>query len=138
MSASERAVQTSRSPAASLAADLVDRVEELLLAVEKSGQPLEIDPQRSRLFELFVMADAGGFLAEDAARDLSCDGIGRELASRWDLSRNIVPGATNLSGLPAGQLSKLRLLWAFMRMWMEWTYAWQRWDEFHGPGERRA
>ena len=25
----------------------------------------------------------------------------------------------------------MRLLWSVMRMWMEWTYAWQRWAEFH-------
>ncbi|MGQ0633288.1 MAG: hypothetical protein ACT4QC_01650 [Planctomycetaceae bacterium] len=138
MSPFEPVAQKSDTPAASLAGDLVDQVEDLLLAVERSGQPLEVDPHRSRLFELFVMADAGGFLAEEATHDLSCDGVGRELAARWDLARNITPDATNLGALPAGQLSKLRLLWAFMRMWMEWTYAWQRWDEFHRPGGRGA
>ena len=28
-------------------------------------------------------------------------------------------------------LQKMRSLWSIMRMWMEWTYAWQRWPEFH-------
>ena len=41
------------------------------------------------------------------------------------------PGGADLTALPPAQLSKLRVLWAFMRMWMEWTYAWQRWNEFH-------
>jgi hypothetical protein len=33
--------------------------------------------------------------------------------------------------MPADQLAKMRLLWSVMRMWMEWDYAWERWDEFH-------
>lgn len=28
--------------------------------------------------------------------------------------------------LPAEQLERMRLLWSVMRMWMEWSYAWQR------------
>jgi hypothetical protein len=28
-------------------------------------------------------------------------------------------------------LKRLKLLSSFIRMWMEWTYAWQRWHEFH-------
>jgi hypothetical protein len=33
--------------------------------------------------------------------------------------------------LPPEQLAQMRALWSFLRMWMEWTYAWQRWREFH-------
>jgi len=25
----------------------------------------------------------------------------------------------------------MRMLWSFLRMWMEWAYAWERWSEFH-------
>ena len=126
---------SSNNPGSKLAADLIDQVEELLLHVEQERQAVEVDPHRGRLFELFVMADASGFLAADAEHDLTCDGIGRELASRWELARQMgggAPGTTpNPAQLPPAQLSKMRLLWSFMRMWMEWTYAWQRWSEFH-------
>jgi len=123
------------SPGAALANDLVDQIESLLLSAESAERPLEIEPYRSRLFELFVMAEATGFLEEGAERDLTCDGVGRELASRWNLAASVGPGGVSqASSLPARHLSKLRLLWSFMRMWMEWTYAWKRWPEFHQPG----
>lgn len=127
---------TTTSPAAALAGTLIDQIEELLRGAERSGQPLEVDPHRSRLFELFVMADAGGFLAEGAEPDLSCDCVGRELAGRWKIARNMQSGSASLAGLPPSQLSKVRVLWAFMRMWMEGTYAWQRWGEFHDRDAR--
>jgi hypothetical protein len=120
------------SPGTRLALDLIDRVEQLLRAAERAGQPLEIEPHRGRLFELFVMAEATGFLADPSENDLTCDGIGRELSSRWELAKSVGTGLSQPSSLPTAQLAKLRLLWSFMRMWMEWTYAWQRWAEFHG------
>lgn len=120
------------SPGSALALNLVDQIEELLLSAESAGQPIEIEPHRARLFELFVMADATGFLEEGADIDLSCDGIGRDLSTRWDLARSMGPGGLAAAGsLPPGQLARVRLLWSFMRMWMEWTYAWKRWSEFH-------
>ena len=30
-----------------------------------------------------------------------------------------------------GESRTERLLWSVMRMWMEWDYAWERWEEFH-------
>ena len=33
--------------------------------------------------------------------------------------------------LTGDQLAQMRSLWSVMRMWMEWTYAWDRWVEFH-------
>ena len=127
------------TPGASLARELVDQIEELLLSAEKAGQPLEVDPQRKRLFELFVMADATGFLEEEAEQDLTCDGIGRDLAARWNLSKGIGPGNLSILGsLPPAQMARLRLLWSFMRMWMEWTYAWKRWGEFHSAAGPQA
>jgi len=121
------------SPGKALAHDLIDRIDDLLQRATASGQPIEIDPHRSQMFELFVMSEATGFLEEGAAEDLSCDGIARDLADRWNLARNLAGGLSQAASLPPEQLSRLRLLWSFMRMWMEWTYAWQRWDEFHKP-----
>lgn len=125
--------ETNKStPGAALAQGIIDQVEELLLTVERAGQPLEVDPHRSRLFELFVMAEATGFLESGEDEDLSCDGIGRELSTRWNLAKAVGPAGLSQPGsIPAKQLAKVRLLWSFMRMWMEWTYAWKRWGEFH-------
>ena len=122
-----------RSPGASLAHDLVDQIDEVLHSAFSEGQPIELDPHRARLFELFVMAEATGFLKEGSEPDLSCDGIARDLAARWNLAQNMPGGLSQSSSLPPEQLRRLRVLWSFMRMWMEWSYAWKRWDEFHGP-----
>ena len=119
------------TPGAALAHDLVNRIDDVLQSAAASGQPIELDPNRSRLFELFVMAEATGFLEEGAECDLSCDGIARELAGRWDLAGSLGGDISRAASLPPEHLARLRLLWSFMRMWMEWTYAWQRWDEFH-------
>jgi hypothetical protein len=125
------------SPGKALADDLVNRVNEVLQNAADSGQPIEIDPHRARLFELFVMSEATGFLDEGAEHDLSCDGIARDLADRWKLARNLGGDISQPSALPPDQLKRLRLLWSFMRMWMEWTYAWQRWEEFHNTNPAR-
>jgi hypothetical protein len=121
------------SPGATLARDLIDQIEDVLKNAKTQGQPIEIDPHRARLFELFVMADATGFVEEGSDPDLSCDGVARDLAARWNLAQNLGGGLSQPSSLPPEQLSRLRLLWSFMRLWMEWSYAWKRWDEFHGP-----
>jgi len=120
-----------RSPGAALAHDIVERIADVLQTASTKGQPIELDPHRAALFELFVMAEATGFLVEGSEPDLSCDGIARELAGHWNLAQNMPGGLSQPSALPPDQLARLRLLWSFMRMWMEWTYAWQRWDEFH-------
>lgn len=121
------------SVGASLAANIIDRIEELLIHTEQAGEAIEIDPHRGRLFELFVMAEAAGFVADDSEPDLSSDGVARELARRWDLAKTVGSGISQPSKLPPPHLSKMRLMWSFMRMWMEWTYAWKRWGEFHEP-----
>ncbi len=119
------------SPGRALANDLIGRVDEVLQCATASGQPIELDPQRSQLFELFVMAEATGFLVEGGEVDLSCDGVARELADRWNMARDLGGQPSPPGALAPEQLTRLRLLWSFMRMWMEWTYAWQRWKEFH-------
>jgi hypothetical protein len=127
------------TPGRALAHDLVERIDDILQGARASGQPIELDPHRSRLFELFVMAEATGFLKEGGEADLSCDGVARALADRWSLARNLGGELSQPSALPPEQLSRLRMLWSFMRMWMEWSYAWQRWDEFHtSSSPRRA
>lgn len=130
------------NPGIKLAADVVDQIEELLLTAEGANQPVEVEPHRDRLFELFVLADASGFMVEDSDPDLTCDGIGRELATRWELAKHmggVAKGSLpNPSQMPAEQLVKMRLLWSFMRMWMEWTYAWRRWNEFHLSAQRKG
>jgi len=115
----------------SLAADIIRQVAALLLEAEAETKPLEIDPYRSRLFELFVTAEGAGYLEEDAQPSLEADVLCRELSTSWgltDAARSSVEQDQNLS---PESLSKMRLLWSIMRMWMEWDYAWQRWGEFH-------
>ncbi len=123
-----------------LARDIIDRIETLILEADQEQQPLELDPYRERLFELFVMAEATGFVleTEDEAPDLSCDGVGHELAQRWNLADAVRNSMEQQSRLDGPQLAKMRLMWSFMRMWMEWTYAWQRWEEFHSTDGGRG
>jgi len=121
----------------SLALQIFDRLEQLLLAAENETRPLELDPYRSQLFELFVMAEAAGFLEEESDPDLSGDGISHELARRWKLADAAREAVSQQAKLPAEHLSRMRLLWSCLRMWMEWTYAWQRWPEFHGEQAAR-
>ena len=124
-------MSTSVNETATLATRILDRVEELILLAERETKPLEIDPLRSELFELFVTANGAGYTAEDSDPDLSADGLCRALGLRWGLA-DAAKSAVNSSGrIPPAQLSKMRLLWSVMRMWMEWTYAWNRWAEFH-------
>ena len=124
-------MSTSVNETATLATRILDRVEELILLAERETKPLEIDPLRSELFELFVTANGAGYTVEGSDPDLTADGICRVLGTRWGLA-DATKSAMNSTGrLPAAQLSKMRLLWSVMRMWMEWSYAWERWQEFH-------
>ncbi len=124
-------MSTSVNETANLATRILDRIEELILQAERDTKPLEIDPLRGELFELFVTANGAGYTAESSEPDLTADGLCRTLGQRWGLA-DAAKDAVNSSGrLPASHLSKMRLLWSVMRMWMEWTYAWDRWAEFH-------
>ena len=115
----------------SLASDLINRIDALLLDAEQKTKPIEVEPYREQLFELFVTADGAGYLKEDVGVDLSADGLCKLLADRWGLAEEARLSTANQSKLNPAQLSKMRLLWSLMRMWMEWTYAWSRWVEFH-------
>jgi hypothetical protein len=92
---------------------------------------LEIEPFRGQLFELFVTAFQSGYTSEDADPDLTADGVCRELSLRWGLTMAARDAVAQQTKLPPDQLAKMRLLWSLLRMWMEWTYAWSRWPEFH-------
>jgi hypothetical protein len=83
------------------------------------------------LFESFVTANAAGMAREGADPDLTSDGLCRRLAERWGLRAATEDSVRSQSRLPPDQLARMRSLWSVMRMWMEWTYAWERWPEFH-------
>lgn len=121
----------------SLAKSILDQVDRLVREAEQAARPLEIEPYRGQLFELFVMADGADLLKSPAVdderpeNDLTADGLCRTLAERWNLADATRESFSNQTRLPKEHLARMRLLWSVMRMWMEWTYAWQRWPEFH-------
>lgn len=117
-----------------LANDIIQRVANVVSEAEAETKPLELEPYRGRLFELFVMADAAGFVAEDADIDLTADNLCRELASLWGLTSATQDATEAQEKLSPENLSKMRILWTVLRLWMEWDYAWKRWEEFH-PGK---
>lgn len=114
-----------------LAEDILDEIHDLVLQAESETRPLELDPFRSRLFELFVAAEGGGCLEEDSPLDLSADGLCQHLAGRWGLAEAAQESVRVQGKLTPPELARMRLLWSVMRMWMEWDYAWKRWREFH-------
>ena len=114
-----------------LAGDIVDRIESLLLDAEATTRPLELDPYRGKLFELFVTAHAAGLLVEGGEADLTADGISGHLASRWNLADVAQASVSRQEKLRTKSLGRMRMLWSFLRMWMEWGYSWDRWPEFH-------
>ena len=124
-------MQDQTSVGQSLANDLLNRIESLLLEAKQATKPLELDPYRGQLFELFVMAEAAGFVQDDSQPDLTAEGICHILGERWGLADATRSSLEQQSKLSPEHLGKRRLLWSLMRMWMEWAYAWQRWQEFH-------
>ncbi len=110
---------------------ILDRIEALICEAEQTTKPLELDPYRSQLFELFVTANGAGYTQDDSDPDLSADGLCRALGARWGLANAARESLTHQTRMPQEHLSKMRLLWSVMRMWMEWDYAWERWEEFH-------
>jgi len=110
---------------------IIDRIEQLILEAESQTKPLELDPYRSQLFELFVTADGAGLTNEKSAGALSADSICRSLGLRWGLASAARDAVSQQSRIPPEHLARMRLLWSVMRMWMEWSYAWNRWTEFN-------
>ncbi len=115
----------------SLAERLIAQVEELVLESERTRKPLEIDPYRSRLFELFVTAHGAGYVAEGSPINLTADGLCQTLANQWGLRSAAQSSVRENSRMAPEHMSRMRSLWSMMRMWMEWSYAWRRWNEFH-------
>lgn len=132
---SRDSVNNISSASRELANDIIQRVAKLVSEAEAETKPLELDPYRGQLFELFVMADAAGFVSEEAEIDLTADNLCRELASHWGLASATQNAVESQAKLPPEQLSKMRILWSVLRLWMEWDYAWKRWEEFH-PNDR--
>jgi hypothetical protein len=115
----------------SLIQTVTNRIQAIIEEAESGIQPLELDPHRSSLFELFVMADGAHLLGETVEPNLSSDAIAKTLADRWNLRSAAAASLEMQDNLSSESLSKMRLMWSFLRMWMEWTYAWERWHEFH-------
>lgn len=120
---------------ANLASRILDRVEELVIIAERETKPMELDPLRGELFELFVTANGAGYTNEASDPNLTADGICRSLGERWGLAAAAKNAVESSGRMGPEQMSKMRLLWSVMRMWMEWCYAWDRWDEFHEDEE---
>lgn len=114
-----------------LQAFILDRIDAIVSECEEKNRPLELDPARNNLFELFVKADAAGLTGDEAVPDLSADGLCGALSERWGLKAAAQSSGDGQPALSREHMAKMRSLWGVMRMWMEWTYAWRRWSEFH-------
>ena len=110
---------------------ILDRVEDVMLEAAKATRPLELDPARNELFQLFVDSYKAGLINDDLDHNLTADGLCAELSTRWGLKDTVQDTMKQQAPLTADQLAQMRSLWSVMRMWMEWTYAWSRWSEFH-------
>ena len=96
-------MSTSVNETATLATRILDRIDELILSAERETKPLELDPLRSQLFELFVTANGAGYTREGSDPDLTADGLCRTLGQRWGLA-DAAKSAVDSSGrLPATQ-----------------------------------
>lgn len=115
----------------SLIQTVLNQIQTIIEEAENETRPLEMEPFRGRLFELFVIADGAGLLDEKVEPNLTSDEIAKILADRWQLRDSEAAAKLAAGNLADENLSKMRLLWSFLRMWMEWTYAWNRWNEFH-------
>ena len=130
---------------------ILGELETVIVDAQTATRPLEIEPWRSRLFATFVQAwqnqlipdESSSAAFEDADEDdpeleLSADALCRILARRSGLDLAAREAQTLQTRLPPDQLERMRLLWSLMRMWMEWSYAWLRWNEHQPHGDSRA
>jgi hypothetical protein len=121
----------------SLSDRLLVRLLNLLNDADAQTKPLEHDPYRGQLFELFVTAQGAGYLEDGSTPDFRPEGLVRALGEKWGLTQAAKDSTEAQSAMAQDNLRKMRLLWSLSRMWMEWDYAWRRWDEFH-PSEDPA
>lgn len=110
---------------------ILDRVEDIMLEASQATRPLELDPSRKQLFELFVESHRAGLVSDDIEPNVTADGLCAALSTRWGLKDTVQDALKSQAKLSGDQLTQMRSLWSVMRMWMEWTYAWDRWVEFH-------
>lgn len=101
-------VPTSTEP--SLAKSILSQIDLLVREAEETQRPLELDPFRSRLFELFVMADAADLLkeakpGEPPENDLTPDSVCRSLAEQWKLADAARESFANKQRLPQEHLA---------------------------------
>ncbi len=111
--------------------NIINQVDAIIRASEEQNRPLEMDPARSNLFELFVKSHQADLTKEDSDPDLSADGLCAVLSDRWGLKSAAQQSVTQQGAISKEHMARMRSLWSVMRMWMEWTYAWNRWTEFH-------
>lgn len=102
-----------------------------MLEASQATRPLELEPSRKQLFELFVESHRAGLVREELEPNVTADGLCAALSSRWGLKDTVQDAMKSQAKLSGDQLAQMRSLWSVMRMWMEWTYAWDRWVEFH-------
>lgn len=130
---------------------ILGELETVIVDAQTATRPLEIEPWRSRLFATFVQAwqnqlipdESSTAAFEDADEDdpeleLSADALCRILARRSGLDLAAREAQTLQTRLPPDQLERMRLLWSLMRMWMEWSYAWLRWNEHQSQSDTGA
>ena len=113
-----------------LVLELVNRIEGIIKDAEANTRPLEVDPYRGNLFEVFVLADGAGLLTERTP-NMTSESITKILAGRWKLKEVAELAGQQKAAFSTDDLRKMQLLWSILRMWMEWSYAWGRWAEFH-------
>ena len=116
---------------AALIEHVASRLQEVVDEAEANTKPLEMEPYRSRLFELFVLANGAGLTDEEVEPNLTADAVARLLAERSGLRQEVNSSAAAERAISNDGVAKMRLLWSLLRMWMEWCYAWDRWQEFH-------
>ncbi len=121
-----------KTPLQMVADQILEDLERIVLDADRATKPLELPPYRPQLFEVFARATATGLVQDDADPDLSADGVLKALAERWGLTSATRDAFSQQAKLPPEHLARMRLLWSLLRMWMEWTYAWDRWAEYHG------
>lgn len=114
--------------------NILDQIDAILRSCEEAKRPLEVEPARGELFELFVSVESAGGLQEESPLNLSADGLCQSLAERWGLKNSTESWLRQNTNLTAEQMAQMRSLWSLLRMWMEWTYAWERWPDFHPEG----
>lgn len=115
--------------------EIVGRVQVICEQALETGRPLELEPTRSKLFDVFADANRSGLTGEGAA---AADELTRQLGKNWGLDQSAQKSVADQQKLSENDLAKMRLLWSAMRMWMEWDYAWSRWKREAATGDGKG